>query len=285
VIVRESTVPSEAFSPIAKTHCPLTSAAEVALDVVENIVAEVVLTVVVVEPNLGVRTNDAPEIDAIVPVVPPKPRPPKPRPPKPPAPREPVGAGMGWPLNPPEGVPPPLGVRPPKPLNFGQPEVLVTATVVAVICACTVPGLLAVVLAALATETQSPVASEEIEIEETFENTVDVPQAMAAVVVVDCTDAVVPETETTLPETPVKLVANCGRFAPAEGGVAPAPEPPDELLPQPTATNATAARQTADPARRPVATRSARRRLGWDLNGVSSVRSLDRVCSDMSLTS
>jgi hypothetical protein len=253
------------------THWPTTIADDVALDVVLNIVAELVFTVVVAEPNLGVTTNDVPEIEAMVPIAPPKPPPkppppPKPLPPKPPALEDPVGAGIGAPLTRPLGGVPLRGPVPPK-VNFGQPEVLVTETFVAVITVGVLAGLLPAVLLALVTETQSPVASEASETDDTFVKRVEVPHAMGEVDVFDCTDAFVPETETSLPETSTKLAAKFGWLLTA-GDAAGAAEPAEELLPQPTATSATAARPRADP--------DCRR---------DDRRSLNLVLSDMSLTS
>jgi hypothetical protein len=230
VMVRASIEPPPALLPIADAQRPVTSAEDVALDVVANVVADVTETFTLVDPNVGVSTNDDCEIDAIVPNVPPNPRPPSCPPRLRPGPVDPVGAGFG--VAPPAPGPPPkplLGGAPlPKPpRGLAHPDVLVTDTLVAVIAV----GVAPVVSRALATETHSPVVNDDNETTEIFENLVNEPHATAVVPLADCTDALDSETETILPATPTKLTASCGWFEPFDDGV-----PEVELEPPHAAT-------------------------------------------------
>jgi hypothetical protein len=172
VIDRASIVPLEVLVPTADAHVPVTSAEEVALVVVEKVVADVVFTVVVPEPKRDVTTNDEPEIEAIVPNAPPKPRPPNPRPNPPRLPGDPVASGFGLPLRLPNGLPlggvplPPPLLPPNPPVGCVHPDVLVTDTLVAVMVVAAVP----VLLLGAATATQSPFANDDSETADTFEN-------------------------------------------------------------------------------------------------------------------
>jgi hypothetical protein len=263
VIERASIVPVAVSVPIADAHSPLLSAEGAAVAVVENDVAEVVFTFVdlALEPKIDVTTNEDPEIDEIVPNAPPKPRPPKPRPPTPPpALLDPVGAGIGRPLKPPLGGvplpppnPPPPEPPPPNPLA-GHPEVLVTDTLVAVI---TVGAVALLLVGVLATETQSPLASEDSETAEILANLVEEAQATVEVPVVDLTVAVEPPTDTTMPDTPPKLAENWGRLGSGDVVVDTEPDVGLELEPPPHA--ATRIAVTA----RPAADSTHRRGLGF----------------------
>jgi hypothetical protein len=255
VIDRASIVPLAALLPIADAHSPVLIAEGVAVAVVEKVVAAVVFTVVdlALEPKIDVTTNDDPDIDEIVPNAPPKPRPPKRPPNPPPALLDPLGAGIGRPLKPPLGGvplpppnPPPLPPPLPKP-PVGQPDVLVTDTLVAVIAV----GAVAVLAVALATETQSPFASEDRETAETLANLVDEAHATVDVPVLDLTFAVDPLTEAMVPDTTPKLAENCGRFGSGDLVVDTEPVGALELEPPPHAATARAvnARPAADSSR------------------------------------
>jgi hypothetical protein len=210
VIERASMAPLDVLAPTAEAQTPVTRAADVVLDLVAKLVSAVVVTVTVVEANAEVMTNDASETEVIVPSAPPNP--PNPPPPKPrPEPGDPVGAGIGAPLLPPDGSP--LGgvpLLPPKPpVRCAQGDVLVIDTVLAAIALrgapLLLPGLLAGLLPAAATLTQSPFASDDSETAEIFENCVVDAHATVVEPLVDCTDAPAAEIDATLPETAPKL--------------------------------------------------------------------------------
>jgi hypothetical protein len=95
-------------------------------------------------------------------------------------------------------------------------------------------------------------ASDDSETAETLENRVLDAHATVVVPLADCTEAPAELIETTLPETALKLAANCGPPGPdeldpgADPALDPAPEPP----PHAATTSAVNASPAADSARR-----------------------------------
>lgn len=285
---RASSTPLTSSEPIALTHDPFFTSSAVTVVVAWYVVDAVVFTVVVLE--LAATTDLIVIVESVIDVMVPKapPNPPRnadePPPPNPPG-GKPDGVGCGAPPspNPPAGgVKPPCGkpLPPPNPpppgVDCWQPEVLVTEMVCAVIVLGklgVVPGVgrrLPVPESADDTDTQSPIASDEREVDDVDVKRVSAVKSTVAGPLVSCTAALDALAAMTLPDTDAKDALVELRFPLFD-------DTDDGDDPPPHAVNA---RASAAPVAVQLAMREARRRRVGDTGAPLMRRLLGSQCVD-----